>query len=185
MADVSYNPKLDVDPVTRDLIFHSAHFLGMDPREFLDEAVRTYLEQRREEVRHGMVESMRLLDGALGSSVTMVAGQASAQVEDATSRSGRALTGVAPEPTEAAPDPVTETAPQMPPAPAPVQQPDYSMAQPEQAVQPEAPAVQPEFGMQPDGTMTPPDLAVPEHSLPNPQVMYTDHNGQDVQFRQG
>lgn len=100
---------LEADAVTAELVFHSAHFLGMDQKDLVAEAVRVYLEQRSEEIRHGMVQSMRLLDGALGASVTMVAGQPPAQVEDTAAQgTERGLT-------EMAPGPAAEAAPQPPP----------------------------------------------------------------------
>lgn len=101
---------LEVDPVTDELVFHAAHFLGMDKKEFVAEAVRVYMDQRREEVRHGMVESMRLLDGALGASVTMVAGQPPAQVED-----------------PAAPAPAAEPIPQAPAPAEAMMHPDHNI----------------------------------------------------------
>lgn len=119
MAEFSYAANgeqgtvpLEVDAVTAELIFHSSHFLGMDKQDLVAEAVRVYLEQRREEIRHGMARSMRLLDGALGASVTMVAGQPPAQVEDTSPR------------------PVPEAAPPAPEA-EPAMHPDQAMVQPE------------------------------------------------------
>lgn len=65
---------LKVDPATDQLISHAAHFLGLSKKDFVAEAVQAYLEQRREEIRHAMVESMKLLDGSLTSAVSMLTG---------------------------------------------------------------------------------------------------------------
>jgi len=65
---------LKVDPATDELISQAAHFLGMTKKDFVAEAVRNYLEQRREQVQRGMIESMRVLDGSLTASVTMLTG---------------------------------------------------------------------------------------------------------------
>jgi uncharacterized protein (DUF1778 family) len=65
---------LKVDPATDELISQAAHFLGITKKEFVAEAARAYLEQRREEIRRGMLESMKLLDGSLTSSVSMLTG---------------------------------------------------------------------------------------------------------------
>ncbi len=46
-----------VDPATDELISRAAHFLGMSKKDFVAEAVRTYLDQRREEIRRGMAAS--------------------------------------------------------------------------------------------------------------------------------
>ena len=65
---------LKVDPATDEMISQAAHFLGMTKKDFVAEATRVYLEQRREEIRRGMIESMKLLDGSLTSSVAMLTG---------------------------------------------------------------------------------------------------------------
>ena len=44
----------------------------MTKKDFVAEAARAYLEQRREEIRRGMAESVKLLDGSLASSVSML-----------------------------------------------------------------------------------------------------------------
>jgi uncharacterized protein (DUF1778 family) len=72
---------LKVDPATDELISQAAHFLGMTKKDFVAEAVRAYLEQRREEIRRGMVESMRLLDSSLTSSVAMLTGLSPERIE--------------------------------------------------------------------------------------------------------
>jgi uncharacterized protein (DUF1778 family) len=73
---------LKVDPETDALISHAAHFLGMTKKDFVAEATRAYLEQRREEIRRGMVESMRLLDGSLTSSVSLLTGLSPEKIEE-------------------------------------------------------------------------------------------------------
>jgi len=65
---------LKIDPATDELISQAAHFLGMTKKDLVSEAVRDYLEQRREEIRKGMIESMKVLDGSLGSSVAALTG---------------------------------------------------------------------------------------------------------------
>lgn len=73
---------LKIDPATDQLISHAAHFLGISKKDFVTEAVRAYLEQRREEIRRGMIESMRLLDGSLTSSVAMLTGLSPERIEE-------------------------------------------------------------------------------------------------------
>ncbi|WP_036555342.1 hypothetical protein [Nocardiopsis sp. CNT312] len=73
---------LKVDPATDELIAQAAHFLGMTKKDFVAEASKAYLEQRREEVRRGMVESMRVLDGTLGSSVAALTGLSPERIEE-------------------------------------------------------------------------------------------------------
>ncbi len=73
---------LKVDPATDELISHAAHFLGMTKKDFVAEAARAYLEQRREEIRRGMVKSMKLLDGSLASSVSLLTGLPPERIEE-------------------------------------------------------------------------------------------------------
>ncbi|MFJ6212137.1 hypothetical protein ACIQGZ_02175 [Streptomyces sp. NPDC092296] len=63
-----------MDPETDRLISQGAHFLGVTKKDLVAEAVRMYLEQRREELKAGMVEAMRVLDGSLRSDVALLTG---------------------------------------------------------------------------------------------------------------
>jgi hypothetical protein len=65
---------LKVDLVTDELISQGAHFLGMTKKDFVAEATRAYLDQQREKIREGMIESMKILDGSLTSSVALLTG---------------------------------------------------------------------------------------------------------------
>lgn len=65
---------LKIDPATDELITQAAHFLGMTKKDFVAEAARAYLEQRRAEVRQGMIDSMKVLDGSLTTSVAALTG---------------------------------------------------------------------------------------------------------------
>lgn len=73
---------LKVDPDTDELISQAAHFLGMTKKDFVAEATRTYLEHRREEIRRGMIESMKLLDGSLTASVSLLTGLSPERIEE-------------------------------------------------------------------------------------------------------
>jgi len=73
---------LKVDPPTDQLISYAAHFLGISKKDLVAEAVQAYLELRREEIRRGMVESMKLLDGSLTSAVSMLADLPPERIEE-------------------------------------------------------------------------------------------------------
>jgi len=81
-ASAERQTPLMVDPATGELISHAAHFLGMGKKDFVAEAAGAYLEQRREEVRRAMPESVRLLDGSLASSVSMLTGLSPERIEE-------------------------------------------------------------------------------------------------------
>ena len=72
---------LKVDPATDELISQAAHFLGMAKKDLVAEAVQIYVEQRREEIRQGMVASMRVLDGSLSASVATLTGLSPERIE--------------------------------------------------------------------------------------------------------
>lgn len=65
---------LKVDLETDQLITQGAHFLGVTKKELVADAVRMYIEHRREEIRQGMVESMRVLDGTTKARVALLTG---------------------------------------------------------------------------------------------------------------
>lgn len=46
----------------------------MTEKDFAAEATRAYLEQERDRIRVGMVESMKVLDGSLTASVALLTG---------------------------------------------------------------------------------------------------------------
>ncbi|WP_106397567.1 type II toxin-antitoxin system TacA family antitoxin [Actinocorallia populi] len=73
---------LKIDPETDELISQAAHFLGMTKKDFVTEAAKACLEQRREEVRLGMIESMRVLDGPLHRSVAMLTSLSPERIEE-------------------------------------------------------------------------------------------------------
>jgi uncharacterized protein (DUF1778 family) len=73
---------LKIDPATDELISQAAHFLGMTKKDFVAEAAKAYLEQRREEVRRGMIESMKLLDNSLTSTVATLTGLSPERIEE-------------------------------------------------------------------------------------------------------
>ncbi|WP_322780476.1 hypothetical protein [Frankia sp. Cas4] len=72
---------LKIDPATDELISQAAHFLGISKKDLVAEAVRAYLEQRRAEIRRGMVESMKVLDGSLTASVAALTGLSPERIE--------------------------------------------------------------------------------------------------------
>jgi uncharacterized protein (DUF1778 family) len=73
---------LKVDSATDELISQAAHFLGMTKKDFVAAASRAYLDQRREEIRRAMIESMKLLDGSLTSSVSALTGLTPERIEE-------------------------------------------------------------------------------------------------------
>jgi len=58
------------------------HLLGMTKEDFLAEVAKAYLEQRREEVCRGMIESMKFLDDSLTSTVAMLTGLSPERIEE-------------------------------------------------------------------------------------------------------
>lgn len=73
---------LKIDPATDELITQGAHFLGMTKKDFVAEATRVYLDQQREKIRAGMIESMKVLDGSLTASVSLLTGLSPDKIEE-------------------------------------------------------------------------------------------------------
>ncbi|AEH11043.1 hypothetical protein FsymDg_3766 [Candidatus Protofrankia datiscae] len=63
------------------LISDEAHFLGMTKKDLVAEAVRVYLEIRREEIRARMREVMALLDGTNRSRLALLTGLTPEQID--------------------------------------------------------------------------------------------------------
>lgn len=72
---------LKVDPATDKLISQGAHFLGLTKKDLVAEAVRVYLDQRREDLREGMVEALSVLDGSLKSDVMLLTGLTAEEID--------------------------------------------------------------------------------------------------------
>ncbi|HLU71798.1 MAG TPA: hypothetical protein VKZ82_06440 [Nonomuraea sp.] len=73
---------LKVDPATDELITQGAHFLGMTKKDLVAAAVQVYLDQQREHIRRGMIESMKVLDGSLSSSVSLLTGMSLERINE-------------------------------------------------------------------------------------------------------
>ncbi|GAA1007638.1 hypothetical protein Aple_019190 [Acrocarpospora pleiomorpha] len=73
---------LKVDPATDELISQGAHFLGMTKKDLVAVAVRVYLDQQREQISRRMIESMKVLDGSLSSSVSLLTGLSPERVNE-------------------------------------------------------------------------------------------------------
>ncbi|QMU75534.1 hypothetical protein GXW83_07065 [Streptacidiphilus sp. PB12-B1b] len=72
---------LKVDPETDKLISQGAHFLGLTKKDLVADAVRLYLEQRREDLRVGMTEALQVLDGSLKSDVMLLTGLTAEEID--------------------------------------------------------------------------------------------------------
>ncbi|GAB2959176.1 hypothetical protein GCM10023080_018920 [Streptomyces pseudoechinosporeus] len=80
-AKTARQAPLKVDPETDKLISQGAHFLGLTKKDLVAEAVRVYLEQRREDLRVGMVEALQVLDGSLKSDVMLLTGLTAEEID--------------------------------------------------------------------------------------------------------
>jgi hypothetical protein len=72
---------LKVDAEVDELITDGAHFLGMTKKDLVGEAVRVYLELRKAEVREAMLAKLRKLDGSVTSSVALLTGLSSEDID--------------------------------------------------------------------------------------------------------
>jgi hypothetical protein len=65
---------LKVDPETDRIISQGAHFLGMTKKDLVAQAVREFVDRRREEIQRGVLDTMEVLDGSLASTVSLLSG---------------------------------------------------------------------------------------------------------------
>ncbi|WP_433549639.1 hypothetical protein ACQPZG_16740 [Streptomyces sp. CA-294286] len=72
---------LKLGPATDTLISQGAHFLGSTKKDLVAEAVRVHLDQRREDLRTGMVEALNVLDGSLTPDVMLMTGLTAEEIE--------------------------------------------------------------------------------------------------------
>lgn len=72
---------LKVDPETDKLINQGAHFLGLTKKDLVAEAVRAYLEQRREDLAAGMADALRVLDGSLKGDLAALTGLTAEEID--------------------------------------------------------------------------------------------------------
>jgi hypothetical protein len=54
----------------------------MTKKAFVAEATRAYLDQQREKIRAGMIESMKILDGSLTASVALLTGLSPERIDE-------------------------------------------------------------------------------------------------------
>jgi len=73
---------LKVDPETDKLISHGAHLLGMTKKQFVDEAIRRFLDERRGELQARMQSMMATLDGSRTSRVSLLSGLSAEEIEE-------------------------------------------------------------------------------------------------------
>lgn len=77
MATVEHTPRqvaVKVSPAGDKLITSGANYLHMSKKDLVEEAVRFYLDARREEMQAGMRELLAELDGSRAARVAMLAG---------------------------------------------------------------------------------------------------------------
>jgi predicted transcriptional regulator len=65
---------IKVDAETDRVISHAAHFLQRSKKDFVDAAVREYIENHRNEIEDGVRESIRSLNGTTESAVALLTG---------------------------------------------------------------------------------------------------------------
>jgi hypothetical protein len=76
------NAPIKVDARTDKLITQAAHFLGTSKKDVVDDAVREYVENHREEIQRGVLEALGQLDGSTASSVRLLANLSATELDD-------------------------------------------------------------------------------------------------------
>lgn len=73
---------IKVDTHTDQLISHAAHFLGQSKKDFVDIAVREYIDNHREEIQSAVSDALRQLDGTIASSVALLTGMSRTELDE-------------------------------------------------------------------------------------------------------
>lgn len=81
MASTVTSP-IKVDAQTDKLISHAAHFLDRSKKDVVDVAVREYIENHRDAIQEAVSAALRELDGTVSSSVSLLTGFSSAELEE-------------------------------------------------------------------------------------------------------
>lgn len=76
------NAPIKVDARTDKLISHAAHFLGTSKKDVVDDAVREYVENHRDQIQRGVLDALGQLDGSVASSVALLAGLTREELDD-------------------------------------------------------------------------------------------------------
>ena len=76
------NAPIKVDARTDKLITQAAHFLGTSKKDVVDDAVREYVENHREEIQRGVLDALGQLDGTTASSVRLLANLSATGLDD-------------------------------------------------------------------------------------------------------
>ncbi|MGO4681679.1 hypothetical protein [Microbacterium sp. 2MCAF23] len=64
---------IKVDAETDRLIANAAHFLQRSKKDVVDAAVREFIEAHRDEIQHGALDALRLLDGTTRAATRLLA----------------------------------------------------------------------------------------------------------------
>lgn len=73
---------LRVDETTDGLISHAAHFLGVSKKGLVDEAVREYIDNHREEINQRVLAALGQLDGTKAAAVSFATGLSRARIDE-------------------------------------------------------------------------------------------------------
>jgi predicted transcriptional regulator len=73
---------IKVSADTDELISHAAHFMSVPKKTIVDEAVREYIANHRDEIHRGVQDAIAHLDGTTGSAVSALSGLTAAEIDD-------------------------------------------------------------------------------------------------------
>ncbi|AYG03867.1 hypothetical protein D7I44_10190 [Gryllotalpicola protaetiae] len=73
---------IKVDAETDSRISHAAHFLQQSKKDFVDAAVREYIENHRADIEAGVRDALLKLDGSTQSAVALVTGMSAEELDE-------------------------------------------------------------------------------------------------------
>jgi hypothetical protein len=73
---------IKVSAPTDELISHAAHFMSVSKKTVVEEAVREYIANHRDDIHAGVRDAISQLDGSTASAVSLLSGLSTEEIDD-------------------------------------------------------------------------------------------------------
>lgn len=73
---------IKVSQSTDELISHTAHFMSLSKKSVVEQAVREYITNHRDEIHRGVDEAISQLDGSTAAAVSLLTGFSAEEIDD-------------------------------------------------------------------------------------------------------
>ncbi|PWJ26219.1 hypothetical protein ATK17_2366 [Branchiibius hedensis] len=73
---------IKVSAQTDNLISHAAHFMSVSKKAVVEEAIREYIANHRDDIQSGVRDAITQLDGSTASAVSLLSGLSAEELDD-------------------------------------------------------------------------------------------------------